>query len=268
MKTDYIEKSTLSADENDILKMSAKIQQNESENKVYQKQLDKFFRGEMPTNEVINVCSTPNILKLLNSTARKVVLNQSELVNSLSDKNNGHKNHSGGHEIDKVEMYKLSEAIRNPILVLTGNAKNQNSVLLITDMVNKNNENVFVPISLDRQNGKISNISTLYGKKNLSHYLSEHLSKIIAINTKKADMLADKENQYFQSINDTVIRFDNSIAYTMKNVKYPEPDLKINCEKSDGVYDERGESKMTTSQQDDALHQMTAEQEEIEEPEL
>ena len=58
--------------ENDILKMAEKIQQNRSENRVFRKQLDKYFQGKMPSHEVINVCSTPNILKLLNSTASRI----------------------------------------------------------------------------------------------------------------------------------------------------------------------------------------------------
>lgn len=211
-------KSALTADENEILKMAQKIRQNESENNVFRKQLDKYFSGAMPSHEVINVCSTPNLLKLFNSTAKKVVLNQKDLENAVAvSKSNN--NHTEGHEIAKEEIYKLSEAIRNPIMVLKGNDRNKNSVVLITDLTNKNRENVFVPISLDRQNGKISNIATLYGKKNLSNYLSVHISDILAINTKKADMLADTEVQFFQSINDAVIRYDDSIAYTTQNVK-------------------------------------------------
>ncbi len=35
-------------------------------------------------------------------------------------------------------------------------------------------------------------------------------------------MLADTENQYFQSIRETVVHFDNSVVYTLNNVKYQE----------------------------------------------
>ena len=207
--------------EKDILRMAQKIQQNESENNVYRKQLDKYFRGEMPSHEVINVCSTPNILKLLKSTAKKVVLNQKDLENAVADSKSGTKSHTEGHGISKEEIYKLSEALRNPIMVLKGNKRSQNSVILITDLTNKKGEKVFVPIALDRQNGRISTISSLYGKKNLSKYISEHTSDILAVNKEKVDLLADTRDQYSQSINDTVTYFDDSIAYTTDNVKYP-----------------------------------------------
>lgn len=176
----------------------------------------------MPTHEVINVCSTPNILKILSSKARKIVISQKDLRNSIISKENKTKGHTEGHEIPKQEIYKLSKAIRNPIMVLKGNKRNENSVIILTELLNKDGDNIFVPISLDRHNGKISDISTMYGKKNLSSYLLNNMSKILAVNIKKADMFANIGNQYSKSIYDTVNCFDDSIAYTIKNVKYPQ----------------------------------------------
>ena len=118
------EKSALTAEE-EILIKAQKIEQNKSENNVFTKQLDKYFEGKMPSNEVINVCSTPNILKLFGSTARKVVINQSDLQNSVSQDKHS-KYHTEGHGIDKKEIYKLSETIRSPIMLLTGNKKKYN----------------------------------------------------------------------------------------------------------------------------------------------
>lgn len=207
--------------EETIIKLSKKIQQNKSENNAYIKQLDRFFNGTMPTNEIINVCSTPNILKLFNSTAKKVVLSQKDLKNAIADNKSKITGHVEGHEIPKEEIYKLSEAIRNPIMLIRGNKRNVNSVVMLTELVNKKGENIFVPIALDRQNGKISNISTLYGKKNLSNYLNANINNILAINIKKADMLADRGVQFSKSIYDTVNCYDDSISYTIENVKYP-----------------------------------------------
>lgn len=212
-------------------KEQQKIHQNESENNVYKVQLDKFFEKQMQTHEIINVCSTPNILKIFNSTARKVVLSQSDLENAVSSADLGNKGHREGHDIAKSEIYKLPESIRSPILMLKGNSRNSNSVVMLTEMINKKGENVFVPIALDRQKGKISDISTMYGKKNLSKYLSDHLSDILAINIKKADMLANIGVQFPKSIYDTVVCFDNSIAYSTANVKYPDKKILKGAEK-------------------------------------
>ncbi len=44
-------------------------------------------------------------------------------------------------------------------------------------------------------------------------------SDILAVNIKKADMLANIGDQYSKSIHDTVVCFDNSIAYSTANIK-------------------------------------------------
>ena len=226
------EKSMLSDEEN-ILKMASKIRHNESEDHVFQRQLDKFFGGEMPVHEVINVCGTPNILKILDSQAAKVVINQSDLHNAVAGIGEYNKRHTEGHDIPKEQIYRLSDAIRKPILVLKGSNDNANSVVLLTDLTNASGENVIVPISLDRQNGRINRIATLYGKHNLSNYLELHTADILAVNIKKADMLADLGVQFSQSIRDTVIRFDNSIAYSLDNVNVPMADLINNIQLKD-----------------------------------
>lgn len=219
------EKSTITVDEDDILRMSAKIQQNKSENTAYHKQLDTFFNGNMPSHKIINVCSTPNVLKLLHSTAKKIVLNQKDLENAISSKKTKNGEHTEGHNISKEEIYKLSDEIRNPIMILKGNERNKNSVVLITNIVNQNNERVFVPISLDRQNGKISNISTLYGKKNLSNYISQHMHEILSLNIEKTGLLADTGVQFSQSIGDTVIRSYDSISPSTEKVNSSEKNI-------------------------------------------
>lgn len=139
----------------------------------------------MPVHEVINVCGTPNILKILDSQAAKVVINQSDLHNAVAGIGEYNKRHTEGHDIPKEQIYRLSDAIRKPILVLKGSNDNANSVVLLTDLTNASGENVIVPISLDRQNGRINRIATLYGKHNLSNYLELHTADILAVNIKK-----------------------------------------------------------------------------------
>lgn len=198
-----------------------KIRQNESENKVYQSQLNKFIINLLPTHEVINVCSTPNILKIIGSNARKIVLSQSDLKNAMSLSDNSEKTsrkHTEGHNINIDELKKLPDCLRNPIMVLKGKA---DSVIVLTDMKDNDNQYVFVPIALDRQKGKVNNISTLYGKKNLENYLATHLSDILAINIKKANLTVNIGDQYSKSISGSVVCFDDSIAYTTVNVNYP-----------------------------------------------
>ena len=50
-------------------------------------------------------------------------------------------------------------------MILTGNKRNANLLVLITELKSSNGEHLIVPIALDRQNGKVSRITTIYGKK-------------------------------------------------------------------------------------------------------
>ena len=235
-------KATITVSEGELLKIASKIEQNKSEDNAFRKQLDKYFNKTMASSEVISVCSTPNILKVLGSEARKVVLNQNELKNAISDIQAHNKDHTEAHKIERNEIYKLSEAIRSPFLVLKGNPNNPNSVVLLTELINSKGENVFVPISLDRQNGKISKVASMYGKKNLNDYLQRHSDDILAINTKKENFLADTGVQFPKSISETVVLFDDSIAYFTGNVKgFSEKSLE-NTAVNEGVDDGEDEN--------------------------
>lgn len=71
-----------------------KISLNEKENDLFREQLNKYFNNQMLTHEVINVCSTPNILKILNSSAKRIILSQSDLENAISDASSGKKKYT------------------------------------------------------------------------------------------------------------------------------------------------------------------------------
>lgn len=210
------EKTTLSADE-----LLEKLHQNQREDSSYRDQVERYLNGTMPSYERFNLGSNPNILKLLESQAECVVLNQSDLKNALSDKNVKTKNHTEGHEIPVSELYKLSEEIRNPIMVLKGSPKNPDSIVMITELKNKDGANIIAPIALDRQNGTVNKITSLYGKDDIARYLQHHESDILAVNIEKAEKLYRDIGFQLPKL-DTVLCFDNSIAYSTQNVKYPQ----------------------------------------------
>lgn len=205
-------------EEQKILKSAEKIKQNQVEDSRYVKQLQRYLQGKMPTNERLNLGSNPNILKLLNSTAKTVVINQSDIKNALAGQMVKTKRHTGGHQILPNELYKLSKEIREPIMVLRGSQDNPNSVVMITELRDSKGKNVIVPIALDRQNGQVNKITTLYGKDNIKNYLEKNKKDIIAVNVEKAEQLY--KDIGFQSPKSTTICFNNSIAYTTENVTY------------------------------------------------
>lgn len=211
--------TNVSKEEQKILEKAEKIRQNQIEDFRYAKQIKKYLEGNMPAYECFDLGSNPNILKLYSSTAEKVVLNQSDVRNALADQGTKFKRHTGGHQILPDELYKLSKEIREPVMVLRGSQDNPNSVVMITELKDAVGKNVVVPIALDRQNGKVSRITTLYGKDNIKNYLEKNEKNIMAINTEKAEKLYRDIGFQSPKLN-TVLCFNSSIAYTTENVTY------------------------------------------------
>lgn len=213
------EKSTVMVDEDEILKMSEKIQQNIKEDENFSKTLDEFLNGKLPKNEVLTVGSTPNILHIIDAKSNTLTVNQSVIENCLNDESIIKDGHTSGHNIPLDTLKQLPENIRNPVLVCKGSR--ENSIIAITELKNKDDKNIFVPIVIDVNGAKgtINKILSAYGKDNLDNYLRKSLENgsIIAYNKEKASELSSitRANSLQTS---TITCFDNSIAYSDKNV--------------------------------------------------
>lgn len=213
------EKSTLTVDENDILLFAEKIKQNKNENKIFSNELEKFLSGEMPKNEVLAIGSTPNILHIAGALSSTLTVNQSVIQNCLNDENTIKHGHTSGHNISLETLKQLPDNIRNPVLICKGT--HEKSIVVITDLKNMDNKNIFVPIAIDVNGakGKINKILSVYGKDNLIKFVDKSFenNSIIAYNKEKANELFSITRANSPQTS-TIICFDNSIAYTDKNV--------------------------------------------------
>lgn len=214
------QKSTLTVDENDILKMAKKIEQNENENINFANALDDYVNGKLPKNEVITVGATPNILHIAGAKSNELIITQSVIQNCLNDENVIKHGHSSGHNISLDTLKKLPDSLRNPIIICNGSR--ENTVVLITSLKNSDDKNVFVPISIDvnGNKGTINKILSAYAKDNLKGFLDKAVenNSIIAYNKEKASELFSITRANSPQTS-TITYFDNSIAYTKRNVK-------------------------------------------------
>lgn len=231
MQTDYKEKSTITVDENDILKMSAKIQQNKRDDENFSAQVDKFIEGKMKNYETLSLGSTPNVLYLVGANANELTIKQNVLRNSMLDESQKANRHFSGHNIPAETIKQLPEHLRNPILILEG--QHPNTVVAVTELKNKDNKSIIVPIALDLKstNSIVNKVTTIYGKDNINKYLSNHQNQILAYNKEKTDKLHKDIGLQLPKLN-TVICFDNSIAYSTQNVKRPEQNIQAEIENS------------------------------------
>jgi hypothetical protein len=236
-------KATITVDEDDILAIAAKIEQNQREDISFSNKLDDFVDGKLPVHEVILVGKTPNSLLVVGSQSDELIINQSTIQNCMNDESIKTKKHSEGHNLPMDILKQLPEAIRNPIAICNGSTAN--SVAVITELKNNNDKNVVVPIAIDiaKEGGTINRILTAYGKDTIQHTFNKG---VLAVNIKKARELGwDIEDKPSQSASITC--FDNSIPYSTANVKYPSEtihkNLEISKENSDTEAKENDNSK-------------------------
>ena len=230
------EKSTITVDEKDILQMSAKIQQNHSDDVRFAEQVDKFIEGKTQNYETLSLGATPNVLYLVGANANELTIKQNVLKNSMLDESLKLNGHFSGHNIPVETIKKLPDQIRNPILILQGHYPN--TVVAVTELKNNDNNRIIVPIALDLKSvdNIVNKVSSIYGKDNINKYLSHHQDQILAYNKEKTDRLHKDIGLQLPKLN-TAICFDNSIAYTTKNVKTPEQFLQQKIDKSESLLD-------------------------------
>lgn len=226
-----------------------KIAKNRLESLNFAREVDRYLSGNMPSYETLSLGTTPNVLQILGSQSDEVIITQRVIRNSMNDESERLYGHSSGHNIPADTIKEIAEAIRNPIVVMRGNQTD--TVVAITQLKNRDNKNIFVPIALDKLGNnmvQVNKITTIFGKDNIVSYLSRHQNEYLAVNTKKAsELFADtryQSSQYanvtcstnnithseenvntldldFLTLPENVIHYDDSIAYTTSSVIMP-----------------------------------------------
>ena len=195
-----------------------KISRNEQEDIAFAEQIDRFVKGQIPHFETVSLGHTPPILKYLGAKSEIITIKQNVLRNSLAASNSAANHHSQGHDIPLNTLKQLTEAIRNPIAVLNG--QHSGTLVVLTELKNKDDRNIIVPISLDLRStsSTVNKVTSVYGKDNLLQYLTRHTNDIIAVHKEKAEKLFTTIGYQLPQTT-SAFCFDDSIAYTDKNVK-------------------------------------------------
>lgn len=193
---------------------------NQKDDEKFAEQVDKFLAGKMQIYETLSLGHTPNIIKLLGSKAPLLTIKQNVIRNSMLDESKRANRHLTGHNIPSEIIKQLPEHLRNPILILEG--QHPQTIVAVTELKNKDNRNILVPIALDLRGVKtsVNKVTSIYGKDDILKYLNRHKNQILAYNKEKADELFTTIG--FQLPQTTsAICFNDSIAYSMENVNTP-----------------------------------------------
>ena len=226
------EKSALTADE--IMKFAKKIEQNEAEQKAFESNLHSVIQNNTKLNKPLNIGSTPNALVIcgadpqLDFTLSKGVIDKC-LKPEIRDESGKLKGKTG-HGLTEEQLLTALDNVKNPTMILKGNRPN--TLVVISDYKDNDDRQMIVAVSLNKRgnSAEINDVSSVYGRKNFSDYVEQQSEKrnILAMHNEKA-------NKLFQSIGkkypepDKFISFNDSIAYTTANVKYPSKKNKSEC---------------------------------------
>lgn len=211
------EKSALSADE--ILKSAEKIQQNQKEDITFSKNLDKFLTNSEKATDFLTLGITPNSLAIAGASSElNVVIAPRTIAKCMSEPDE----HYHGHGLSADVMKQLPSELRNPAMIFKG--RHDDSLVLITELKDKENREIMIAVALSEKQGfsEVNRISSAYGRNNMGNYLKAQMEQgnLIAVNKEKADRMLHSVGLQLP-LENTFISYDNSITYTMSNVKSP-----------------------------------------------
>lgn len=219
-------KTVITADENDILMFADKIRQNKQEQSLFAANLHNVVKNNVRINKPLTIGVTPNSLVIckadpsLEFTISKTVIDKC-LKPEIRDEN-GRLSGKTGHGLSEEQLLNALDNVKNPTMILQGNKPN--SLVVITDLTDNSDRQILVSIMLNKMgsSAEINDVTSAYGRKDFANYIEEQVNsgKLLAMHTEKA-------NKLFQSIGkkypepDKFIGFNDSIAYSDQNVKYP-----------------------------------------------
>lgn len=187
----------------------------------YLEQIESFLKGKLNKSYSIKVGNTSNSMKIVGAKNLDLIINQSVLQNSINDESIKMKKHSSGHNISIDFIKQLPNEIRNPTMIFK--SKN-NCIVLLSTSKDSNDRNIIIPIELNSQGyaNKVNKITSIYGRNNIALYIERQINSgnLLAYNKNKADKLLYQIGQQLPN-DEKFISFNDSIAYSMKSVKFP-----------------------------------------------
>ena len=190
-------------------------------NNDYRKKVSEYINGN-GSSDILTICKTPNSLKIVGATAENVTISTKVIQNSINPPDVKMSGHTSGHGVSINTIEFLAQYIINPILIANGNKNN--TIVAITEEKDNNDNNIILPIEINKlQKGvEVNKVLSIYGKEHIKNYLNKLIdnNSILAYNKEKAEELFTVTGANSPAAT-SIICYDNSISYSMENVKYP-----------------------------------------------
>lgn len=205
--------------------------QNAAEQQKFASDFHALLAGDRTlASKPLVIGTTPNVLTIcgadgkLNLTITKKVIDKA-MRPEIRDEN-GRLTGKTGHGLTEQQILDALQNARNPIMVLKGG--HGNSLLIVTEVLDKHGRNIVIPIDLSTTSAvcEVNAVRSTYGRDNLQTFLDNAFADgtVLAVDMKKADQMNLSSGKWYPEAI-SFICFDNSIAYSLKNVKYPEQEM-------------------------------------------
>lgn len=217
----------------DLEKYKEKIEQNTQEKLQFEKNLHSLLNGDKKlASKPLVIGKTPNIFAVCDKNINAD--NDLVITKKVIDKcmrpemrdENGKRLKNSGHYLSEEQLSKALDSIKEPVMVLKGSL--DNTFVAVTDLSDDKGKEIIVSIEINqlRAFGEVNKVSSAYGREDFPQYIKDNLdaNNIIAINIEKANEMLHSIGVDFPEEN-TFISFDNTIAYTTENVKYPQENI-------------------------------------------
>lgn len=161
-----LRKDSFQVDENKTMPEETFMEHQIPNNK-FLSQIDKFYSGKMPSNEVIQVGKTPRYLEALGVKELPVLLKQKTLNKCIREA----KGSKSAHNLSRDLIEQMPDHLEKPVFEV--NEMERNSYALISDTVDQDGKPMLLAVKLGSNihGMEVHEISSYYGRSNINDYL-------------------------------------------------------------------------------------------------
>ncbi|QDR80243.1 glucosaminidase domain-containing protein [Sporomusa termitida] len=163
------------SDLKDIVKpeqTTAAVQHSAGGQGSFAKQLDQWAAGSLHPRAMLTLGKTPDVLIKVGAKQLPIEISQKVVAKIVNTKGTD----GGKHGLAMDVLKQLPENLDNPVMVFKS-ATTENAVVVLTEMVDKNGDNVIAAIHLERQHGRnvVNAMASVYGKENTTNFVQKQI---------------------------------------------------------------------------------------------
>lgn len=185
----------------------------------YLAQIEKYYQGNLDRTQPLVVGKTTNALALAGADRNlDIIINPRTLDKCTGSPDTIYH----GHSLERGILEQLPAQLRNPVMIFKNT--DRNSLVAITDLKDSAGHGVMIAVALEQKSKRhiVNRISSIYGKDRIFNYINNQISlnNLVAANKTKADIMLQSRGLQLPK-EETYISYNDSIIYSLDNVKYP-----------------------------------------------